>query len=105
MIAKKLRHRTKVGKRNQVTIPAEILRALGVKPGAEIQIDLATDGSVTMSKALDPFAELARLRNSLDYPRLSPEEFELAIEEGQRLRAQLATEKYERSLREFPADR
>ncbi len=47
--------RTRVGKRNQVTIPAEMLRHLGVAPGEDVEV-IESDGSVTIRKADDPIA-------------------------------------------------
>jgi len=47
--------RTRVGKRNQVTIPAEMLRHLGVAAGEDVEV-LEGDGSVTIRKADDPIA-------------------------------------------------
>jgi AbrB family looped-hinge helix DNA binding protein len=48
----KRRHITRVGKRNQVTIPVEMLRALGVGPGDRVEVS-RDDGVLSIRKAED----------------------------------------------------
>lgn len=50
---RKSSHITRVGKRNQVTIPAAMLRSLGVAPGDRLQIS-GDDGVLKLKKAEDP---------------------------------------------------
>jgi AbrB family looped-hinge helix DNA binding protein len=51
-------HRTRVSKRNQVTIPAEMLREIGVAPGEAVEVSENGD-TITVRKAEDPI-EAAR---------------------------------------------
>lgn len=101
MIAKPPTRRTRIGKRNQVTIPVDVLRALSLEPGAEIQIELKPDGTAVLSKPVDPFAELERLREAFSRRPLAEGELELAIEEAKVERARMAGEKNERVLRQM----
>lgn len=64
--------RTRVGKRNQVTIPAEMLRHLGVAPGEDVEV-VEGDGSVTIRKADDP---IARAYGMLHRPGEKPMDIE-----------------------------
>jgi AbrB family looped-hinge helix DNA binding protein len=48
----KTRHRTKVGKRNQVTIPASMLRELGVGPGQSVELEMV-GRQVVVRNAMD----------------------------------------------------
>lgn len=102
MIAKRASHRTRIGKRNQVTIPVAVLRALCLEAGAEVQIDLKPDGTAVLSRPADPFAELERLRGTFRRRRLTSEELDLAIQDARIERAILAGEKNERVLRQRP---
>lgn len=101
MIAKQPARRTRIGKRNQVTIPADVLRALDLEPGAEVQIELKADGTAVLSKPADPFVELARLREEFKGRRLASGELQLAIDEAKEERSRLAGEAYERTLRQW----
>ncbi len=43
-----------------MTIPAEMLRALNLEQGGEVQIELKPNGTEVLSKPADPFAEMIR---------------------------------------------
>lgn len=56
----------RVTQKGQVTIPLEVRRALGIKPGSEVQFDLDEHGArlrVDRERAAD---EIARLRGAGD---------------------------------------
>jgi AbrB family looped-hinge helix DNA binding protein len=98
------RHVTRINKRNQVTIPAEMLRDLGLEPGDEVEVEEA-GGKLAVTKLSRPaktkqeyLDAIERASGSLwrpNNPVLSDEELEEAIrvasEEG-------ATERYRRSF-------
>ena len=85
---------TRVGKRNQVTIPAAMLRALGVSPGD--RVELAFDcGEIRLKKAEDPIARAYGLLKRPGQRALSIEELEALIAEANRERGEQA---YERDL-------
>jgi len=107
MIAKQPARRTRIGKRNQVTIPADVLRALDLEPGAEVQIELKANGTAVLSKPADPFVELARLREEFkrNHPSIPPgpstdEEFATMIREARTQRSIEADEADQRIMRE-----
>ena len=54
----------KITARRQVTLPARVLDALGVKPGDRIQLEETPDGFVLRARRIDP-ARLAPLRGKL----------------------------------------
>jgi len=98
------RHVTRINKRNQVTIPAEMLRDLGLAPGDEVEME-ESDGKLAVRKADRPAGTVGEFRNAIERasgllwrprnPTRSDEELEEAIrvasDEG-------ATERYRRSL-------
>ncbi|MEP7217201.1 MAG: AbrB/MazE/SpoVT family DNA-binding domain-containing protein [Anaerolineaceae bacterium] len=107
MLAKHPARRTRIGKRNQVTIPADVLRALDLGPGAEVQIELKADGTAVLSKPADPFVELARLREefkrnhpSIPVGPMTDEEFTALIGEARIQRSVRASEDDQRIMRE-----
>jgi len=68
---------TKVTRNYQITIPAEIRRALGIKEGELLEVQLEGDRIVIQ--------RLRRERKRLKLGRnLTPEEIEESIEEGMR---------------------
>ncbi len=89
---RKASHVTRVGKRNQVTIPAAMLRALGVAPGDRVEVS-GDDGVLSLRKAEDPFERLRRLRVRAGVPELSDEEIALAITEARLERARRAADR------------
>src|SRR5688572_23981811 len=91
------RHRTRVGKRNQVTIPAAMLRELGVKPGDPVEIS-AGEHRVTVTRADDPVSRFMGILWRPDLPVLSDEELEAEIK---RASEEGATRRY---LRTLPTD-
>ena len=54
----------KITAKRQVTFPAHVLDALGVKPGDRIEIEKGPDGYMLRPRHIDP-ARLAPLRNKL----------------------------------------
>lgn len=99
MIAKNRPHRTRIGKRNQVTIPAEMLRDLEIGPGDEVEVILSAQGSIGITKPMDPFERLRELRAEIRrlHPDVPPapesdEEFEEMIHEALREHAERAAE-------------
>ena len=54
----------KITARRQVTLPARVLDALGVKSGDRIQLEETPDGFVLRARRIDP-ARLAPLRGKL----------------------------------------
>ena len=107
MIAKQPARRTRIGKRNQVTIPADVLRALHLVAGAEVQIELKADGTAVLSKPVDPFEELVHLREEFkrNHPSVPPgpatdEEFAAMIREARAQRSVDAYEDDQRIMRE-----
>ena len=83
-----------MGKRNQVTIPVEMLRQLGVQPGESVSLTLTEDKMIRVEKAEDPIAHALGLLHRPGMKPLSDEELEEAIREAQ---AERATERYLRS--------
>lgn len=107
MIAKRTPHRTRVGKRNQVTIPVALLRELGIGPGDQVEVSLDTDRTIGIAKADDPFERLAALRAEFKraHPEIAPapasdEEFEAMIRTARVERSERAYQKDQRILRE-----
>lgn len=88
------RHRTRIGKRNQVTIPAATLRRLGVGPGDHIDI-VDEDGTVRIEPLNDWIKRTAGMLRYPGMPVLSDEQLDLEIE---RAREEAATARYRRSL-------
>ncbi len=74
-------HTTRIGKRNQVTIPAAMLRRLGVGPGDTVEVD-DTDGEVTLRKAEDPIARAYGIAHLDGDPVFEVDELEELIARG-----------------------
>lgn len=79
-------HITRIGKRNQVTIPAEMLRKLGLAPGDRVGVVLEDD-TILVEKSPDPFEALARFRAELALGPFSNDEIEEMIAEAREERA------------------
>ncbi len=90
------RHITKVGKRNQVTIPAAMLRELELAPGDGV-ILTADDGNIRIHSVETAIKHASGLLYRPDNQVLTDEELE---EDIRRARAEAAVARYERSLRE-----
>lgn len=88
------RHRTRVGKRNQVTIPAAVLRRMGLRPGDLVEIRDDEDG-VSVVKAEDPISRFMGVLWRPDLPVLPDDELEAEI---RRASEEGATARYMRSL-------
>ncbi len=72
-----------VSVRNQVTIPAEVRRALGVKPGA--RVDFSIDGNEV---SLAPATFTVESADGSVRPAALPEDFEAASRFAQEARAE-----------------
>jgi AbrB family looped-hinge helix DNA binding protein len=57
--------RVKVTSKRQVTFPAKVLDAMGVKPGDHLEITETTDGFLLQPKRID-LSKLAYLRDKID---------------------------------------
>jgi AbrB family looped-hinge helix DNA binding protein len=98
------RHVTRINKRNQVTIPAGMLRDLDIEPGDEVEVEEA-GGKLAVTKLHRPAKSkqeyldaIERASGSLwrpDNPVLSDEELEEAIRVA---RQERAAERYRRTL-------
>lgn len=107
MIAKRHSRITRVGKRNQVTIPAALLRELGVEPGDQVEVALKDDGAIGITRAMDPFERLRELREKFkrDHPSVpqgpfSDDEIEEMIREARAERSIRADEDDQRIMRD-----
>ena len=94
------RHVTRIGKRNQVTIPAAMLRRLGLAPGEQVEITVDEDGRLAVAKVEDPFERLRRLRESLALPATSNDQLVEIVHEARREHAVAAARKYQRTISE-----
>ncbi|MGI8925819.1 MAG: AbrB/MazE/SpoVT family DNA-binding domain-containing protein [Tepidiformaceae bacterium] len=83
MIPNVRRHITRVGKRNQVTIPASMLRALCVSPGEHVLLRMA-DGNLALEKAEDPLRRLSGMFHVPGAPMLTAEDERHAARERAR---------------------
>jgi len=88
------RYVTRVNKRNQVTIPAELLGELGIGPGDEVEIG-CLDSGLRLRPAKSPVDALFGLFHDPARRPMSDEELEAAIKEA---REEAATRRYVRSL-------
>ena len=79
-------HTTRIGKRNQVTIPAEILRKLDLAPGDRVGIAMKDD-AIVVEKSLDPFEALEKFREELALGPMSTEEIVEMIHDAREERA------------------
>lgn len=51
-------HRTKVSRKNQITLPVAALRAAGVGPGDRLRVEVVSDGVFRLVRERDPWWEL-----------------------------------------------
>ena len=86
--------RTRIGKRNQVTLPAATLRRLGLRPGDAVEIQ-DEESRVSIRKADDPISRLMGILWRPDLPVLSDDELEAEIK---RASEEGATRRYLRTL-------
>jgi AbrB family looped-hinge helix DNA binding protein len=87
----KTRNVTRVGKRNQVTIPAAMLRVLGLGPGEAVRV-AQVDGRIEITPAEDPVARAYGMLRKYGAPVLTNEELLQVIEEARQARAAAAEE-------------
>ncbi|MEX1104077.1 MAG: AbrB/MazE/SpoVT family DNA-binding domain-containing protein [Dehalococcoidia bacterium] len=93
----RVRHSTRIGKRNQVTIPAATLRRMGLKPGDRVDVVEDEDGKVRLETLGDWIARSYGALYRLGTPVLSDEELELEIK---RASEEAATKRYLRTFYE-----
>jgi AbrB family looped-hinge helix DNA binding protein len=53
------RGRTRLSRKNQVTIPVDALRSAGLKPGDELVVEAAGAGRIVLTRADDALARYA----------------------------------------------
>lgn len=58
----------KITTKRQVTFPARVLKALGVQPGDQLELEEGPDGFILRPRRIDP-ARLAPLRTKLRHGR------------------------------------
>lgn len=84
-------HTTRIGKRNTVTIPASMLRSLGLKPGDPVVVE-EQDGKINLAGL---WAELERVRKEAwpdGPPQYTDEEIVELVRESRIARRQRAVE-------------
>jgi AbrB family looped-hinge helix DNA binding protein len=74
-------HRSVVTRKGQITIPAEIRRALNIKEGDKVAFTMEKNGEVKLSRTGSVVAATAGALKS-DTPALSPEEERRAAEQA-----------------------
>ncbi len=97
MIAKG-RHVTRVGKRNQVTIPVELLRRMGVQPGEKVEVRLGDDGDIHVSRPDDALAKFVGCLARPGQPTFTNEELVQLVKDARKARAAAAEARYLRTL-------
>lgn len=95
---RKASHVTRVGKRNQVTIPAAMLRSLGVSPGEEVEVRLGDEGDIHVSRADDAWAEFAGCLERPGQPVYTDDELMALMKQARQEIADAAAQRYLRSL-------
>ena len=48
------RRRTRVSRKNQITLPVAVLSAARVRPGDELQVEATGEGKILLTRAYDP---------------------------------------------------
>ena len=93
MAIAKGRHIRRIGKRNQVTIPAEILEELHLGPGVEVEV-ARVDGEVRVKRAAGPVTRARGLLKRPDQRSLTMEEEAVATRDAEE---EIATARYLRA--------
>jgi AbrB family looped-hinge helix DNA binding protein len=57
-----------ISRKNQITIPAHVLREAGLEPGDDLRVAAAGPGRIELAKLDDLIAEFAGALGSGDYP-------------------------------------
>ncbi|MBE7519882.1 MAG: AbrB/MazE/SpoVT family DNA-binding domain-containing protein [Thermoflexaceae bacterium] len=91
---KKARHVTRVGKRNQVTIPAAMLHDVGLESGEQVEVRLGDDGEIHLSRPVDPWARFVGCLSRPGQKAYSDEELVELVKEARRARAAAAEDQY-----------
>ena len=60
--------RTRLSRKHQATIPAEVLRRAGLGPGDELQVEASGPGRIALKRARDVIAQYAGCLTGM-YPR------------------------------------
>ena len=89
------RHVTRIGKRNQVTIPAAMLRKLGLAPGERVEITVDEAGRLEVAPVEDPVEKALGFLAPAGLPHLTDDELREAIREAAQ---DEATRRYLRTL-------
>ncbi len=93
-----VRGRTKVTRKGQITIPAEVRRALNLREGEALEVSFdEAKGSVSVSRPDSVVAKTAGILKRPGQPALTDEQLGAAIEEAAMSEA---TKRWERLLRD-----
>ncbi len=67
----------KVTSKRQITLPAQVLEALGAKPGDELELKESSDGYVLLPKRIIDYSKLGTLRDKIPtgHPPFDIQEF------------------------------
>jgi AbrB family looped-hinge helix DNA binding protein len=76
------RHVTRIGKRNQVTIPAAMLRELGLAPGERVEVSIDEEGRLAVERVEDPVRRALGFLASARLPHLTDDELGEAVREA-----------------------
>jgi AbrB family looped-hinge helix DNA binding protein len=57
-----------VSRKNQITIPAEVMRAAGLEPGDDVRVNILGPGRVELVKTAELIEQFAGSLNSESYP-------------------------------------
>jgi len=83
--------RIKVREKRQITLPAALVEALGVKPGDSLDADI-TDGGIVLKPAHRAVRDaLLQMNRALEAAGVSEDDL---LESGREVRAQLAHERW-----------
>lgn len=58
-VRKRRRGTTRISRKHQVTIPADALRAAGLRPGDVLEVSAAASGEVALRRAESPYRQFA----------------------------------------------
>jgi AbrB family looped-hinge helix DNA binding protein len=84
-----LKHVTRVGKRNQVTIPARFLKDLGLAPGQAVEV-AESEGEIQIRKAEDAWSRFIGFLHRPGIAPLSDEELVRIIHQSRKEHAEEA---------------
>ncbi len=90
------RHVTRIGKRNQVTIPARFLKDLGLAPGQAVEV-AESEGEIQIRKAEDAIDRAYGFLYDPDRPPLSDAGLKALIKKARAEHAEEAAARYLRT--------